>query len=77
MLAGKTIGGKPIKDLHLQHIVVCAFNTGMRKGESLSLEWDRHIDLRHGFILLDKTKNGERGADTHFPHAPRNPLRDR
>ncbi|MBI3814532.1 MAG: site-specific integrase [Nitrospinae bacterium] len=28
--------------------------------EILSLEREKHIDLRHGFILLDKTKNGER-----------------
>jgi len=31
----------------------------MRKGEILSLKWD-NVDLRHGFILLDITKNGER-----------------
>ncbi len=31
----------------------------MSKGEILSLRWD-NVDLRHGFILLDKTKNGER-----------------
>jgi hypothetical protein len=24
------------------------------------LKWDEHIDLRHRFILLDKTKNGEK-----------------
>src|SRR3989304_4166559 len=40
--------------------VFTAFNTGMRKEEILSLEWDKHIDLRHGFILLDRTKNGDR-----------------
>ena len=57
---GKDHRGKPINDLHLQRIVTCALSTGMRKGEILSLEWDRHIDLRHGFILLDKMKNGER-----------------
>jgi integrase len=34
--------------------------TGMRKREILSLEWERHLDLKHGFILLDVTKNGER-----------------
>ena len=45
---------------HLQPIVVTALNTGMRKEEILSLEWDKHIDLKHGFILLDKTKNGDR-----------------
>lgn len=45
---------------HLRPIVITALNTGMRKEEILSLEWDRHVDLRHGFILLDQTKNGER-----------------
>lgn len=32
----------------------------MKKEEILFLEWDKHINLKHGFILLDKTKNGER-----------------
>jgi integrase len=45
---------------HLRPIVLTALNTGMRKEEILSLEWEKHIDLRHGFILLDQTKNGER-----------------
>jgi len=45
---------------HLRPIVITALNTGMRKGEILSLEWERHVDLRHGFILLDVTKNGQR-----------------
>jgi integrase len=44
---------------HLKPIVVCALNTGMRKGEILSLKWD-NVDLRHGFILLEITKNGDR-----------------
>lgn len=46
-------------DSHLRPIVITALNTGMRKGEILSLTWDR-VDLKHGFILLDQTKNGER-----------------
>ena len=46
-------------DNHLKTIVVTAMNTGMRKGEILSLKWD-NVDLKHGFILLDMTKNGER-----------------
>jgi integrase len=32
----------------------------MRLEEVLSLEWGRHVDLAHGFITLDKTKNGDR-----------------
>jgi integrase len=48
-----------ICDSHLQPIVITALNTGMRKGEVLNLRWE-NVDLRHGFILLSKTKNGER-----------------
>jgi integrase len=43
----------------LKPIVTMALNTGMRLGEILSLKWD-NVDLVNGFILLDKTKNGER-----------------
>lgn len=46
-------------DSHLKPIVITALNTGMRKGEILSLKWD-DVDLKNGFILLDITKNGER-----------------
>ena len=46
-------------DKHLQPIVMTALHTGMRKGEILKLKWE-NIDLKHGFILLDRTKNGER-----------------
>lgn len=46
-------------DPHLRPIVITALNTGMRKGEILNLRWDQ-VDLRHGFILLPVTKNGER-----------------
>lgn len=44
---------------HLKPIVISALNTGMRKSEILTLRWD-NVDLKHGFILLDHTKNGER-----------------
>ncbi|KJU86692.1 phage integrase family protein [Candidatus Magnetobacterium bavaricum] len=46
-------------DSHLKPIVFVALNTGMRKGEILSLQWN-NIDLKNGFILLEITKNGER-----------------
>jgi len=46
-------------DPHLYPIVFTALNTGMRKSEILNLKWD-NIDLKHGLILLDKTKNSER-----------------
>jgi integrase len=44
---------------HLKPIVSMAMNTGMRKGEILNLKWE-NVDVKNGFILLDKTKNGER-----------------
>jgi integrase len=44
---------------HLKPIVVTALNTGMRRGEIFGLTWEQ-VDLAHGFILLDVTKNGER-----------------
>lgn len=44
---------------YLLSIVITALHTGMRRGEILSLRWDQ-VDMQHGFILLDKTKNVER-----------------
>jgi integrase len=46
-------------DSHLKPIVITVLNTGMRRGEILSLK-RKNLDLTHGFILLDKIKNGER-----------------
>ncbi|MBF0489367.1 MAG: tyrosine-type recombinase/integrase [Candidatus Omnitrophica bacterium] len=45
--------------LHLQPIVITALNTGMRKGEILSLKWE-NIDLNRGIIYVLNTKNGEK-----------------
>ena len=44
---------------HLRPIVIMALNTGMRKGEILTLIWEQ-VDLKHGFIFLINTKNDER-----------------
>lgn len=43
---------------HLRPVILFALNTGCRKSEILTLTWDR-VDLKHGFIHLDKTKSGE------------------
>lgn len=43
---------------HLRPIVITALNTGMRRGEILSLKWEQ-VGLKHGFISLEDTKSGE------------------
>lgn len=53
---GKTI---ILKQAHLKPVIIFALNTGCRKEEILSLKWEQ-VDLKHGFINLNKTKNGER-----------------
>ena len=42
--------------IHLRDFVTIAINTGMRKGEILSIKWPQ---IRNGFIYLDKTKTDE------------------
>lgn len=46
-------------DSRIYPIVLTALLTGMRKEEILSLKWD-NIDLKNGYIHVEKTKNGER-----------------
>ncbi len=44
---------------YLKPIVVCALNTGMRRGEIFNLKWS-DIDFRRRIITVYKTKNNER-----------------
>jgi len=44
---------------HIQPIVITALNTGMRKGEILSLKWE-NVDLNRDIIYVLDTKNGEK-----------------
>ena len=39
---------------HLKPIIICALNTGMRKGEILSLQWS-DVDLENNLITIDAT----------------------
>jgi integrase len=45
------------KQLYL--CVILALSTGMRQGELMGLKW-QDVNLKEGFIILHKTKNGER-----------------
>lgn len=46
------------KQGHLKPIILFALNTGCRREEILSLKWEQ-VDLKHGFINIPRTKNGE------------------
>ena len=43
---------------NIKDIVVVALNTGMRRGEILSLKW-QDVDFEHGIIYVSDTKNNE------------------
>jgi integrase len=50
---------------YLKPVLICAYSTGMRKGEILQLTWDR-VDLRAGFIRLKDTDT-KTGAGRSIP----------
>jgi integrase len=43
---------------HLRPILICALETGMRRGEILRLTWE-DVDFRNGTLYIAKTKNGD------------------
>lgn len=43
---------------HLKPILIIALNTGMRKGEILSLKW-KNIDFKEGLIFIEDSKAGK------------------
>lgn len=45
-------------DLAVRPVIVCALQTGMRKGEILGMKWSQ-VDLTHRVIHLPKTKSGD------------------
>jgi integrase len=52
---------------HLRPILVCALETGMRRGEILRLAWE-DVDFRNGTLYVAKTKNGD---PRHVPMSAR------
>ena len=60
----RTVSNEEFKDVYkntsesLKPIIVTAINTGMRRGEILSLKWE-NVKLDKGYILVDETKNNE------------------
>jgi integrase len=44
---------------HTKRVVIIALNTGLRRGELLSLKWS-DLDFRRGIIYIRNTKNGEK-----------------
>ena len=44
--------------LHLKPIIICALQTGMRRGEIFNLKWS-NVDFEYGFIELLETKSGK------------------
>ena len=60
--------------VHLRPLILLAINTGMRRGELLSLAW-RNVDFQRGVIQVTNTKTESlvlKGDDrVHFRCPPR------
>jgi len=52
---------------HLRPILICALETGMRRGEILSMKWS-DVDMKNMTIFLPETKNGK---SRHVPMSSR------
>lgn len=52
---------------HLRPIIICALETGMRRGEILNLQW-ADVDMQNGMLYVRDTKNGE---PRHVPTSAR------
>lgn len=52
---------------HLRPILVCALETGMRRGEIMNLKWS-DVDMKNGMLFIGETKNGE---SRHVPMSNR------
>jgi integrase len=46
-----------LRNKHIASVIVLAIETGMRRGELLSLRW-KDVDLQKGTVRLPQTKNG-------------------
>jgi integrase len=49
--------------LHLQRIIVCAYETGMRRGEIQFLTWNK-VDLKAGLIKVGRQRHENGGGET-------------
>jgi integrase len=52
---------------HVRAIVICALETGMRRGEVLNLQWSQ-VNLHGGLITVERTKTGR---TREIPISPR------
>lgn len=60
------------RNIYMRDLIVLAIETGMRRGELLSLDW-QHVDLETQIAHLPMTKNGE-SRDVPLSSRAREPL---